>query len=325
MSMRVKGLVADIGGTNARFALVETDGRLSEPVVLKTADHPSLEAALAAFLANAAAERGRPLLLEAAALCAAGPVEGGRVEMTNCPWVVSVEAVRRALGIERVTLLNDFTAVALALPDLRGQERHQIGGGAPEAGSPIGVLGPGTGLGVSGLVPAPDGSWIALAGEGGHADLAPSDPREIGVLSELMARHGHVSAERVLSGPGLENLYAALAALDGRPSAPVPGAHEIAERARTGDCPIAREAVALFCGWLGAVAGDLALILGARGGVYIAGGIAPRWRALGLLDEALLRRRFEAKGRFRDWLAPVPLYLVTAREPALIGLARLLA
>jgi glucokinase len=325
MSVALKGLVADIGGTNARFALVAADGRLSPPVVLKTADHPSLEAALAAFLAGAAAEHGGPLALEAAALCAAGPVEGGRVEMTNCPWTVSVEAVRRALGIERVALINDFTAVALALPGLSEDERHQIGGGVPEAGSPIGVLGPGTGLGVSGLVPAPDGSWIALSGEGGHADLAPSNPREIAVLSELMARHGHVSAERVLSGPGLENLYAALAALDGRPAEPAPDAREIAERARAGKCPIARETVALFCGWLGAVAGDLALILGARGGVYIAGGIVPRWRALGLLDEGLLRRRFEAKGRFRDWLAPVPLYLVTVPEPALIGLARLLA
>jgi glucokinase len=140
-----------------------------------------------------------------------------------------------------------------------------------------------------------------------------------------MAQYGHVSVERVLSGPGLENLYAALAALEGRPAEPVPDARTIAERARVGGCPIACETVALFCGWLGAVAGDLALILGARGGVYIAGGIAPRWRALGLLDEDLLRRRFEAKGRFRDWLAPVPLYLVTVREPALIGLARLLA
>ena len=239
--------------------------------------------------------------------------------MTNCPWDVTHEAIVEATGLQTVALLNDFTALALALPELGQADVAQIGGDAPQPAGTKGVLGPGTGLGVSGLVRAGD-RWVPLAGEGGHVDLAPSNPREISVIYQLMQEFGHVSVERVLCGPGLETLYMALGALSGAKETGKPTAMDIANRARTGASPLASETVELFTGWLGAVAGDLALTLGATGGIYLGGGILPRWGAL--FDRDLFRYRFEAKGRFKSYLAPIPVYLITRADPAFLGLAR---
>lgn len=319
-------LVADIGGTNARFALAslrQGELMLGPTVSLRTAAYRRLDDALDAVLDA----EGRPPLA-AAAICAAGPVDeaeegGARISLTNCPWSVTEAAIVRATGVAAPHLMNDFAALALAIPALTPADIRRFGEtGAPVPGAPVIVIGAGTGLGVSALLF--DGIHAhAVAGEGGHVDLAPKGPREMAVLSHLQAQFGHVSAERVLSGPGLATLHAALVAIDGAAPAPLTP-EEVAIRAHGGECPQSREAVALFCGWLGAVAGDVALTLGARGGVYIAGGIVPGWVAAmpGLFDEKLFRARFEAKGRLEPWMKKIPAFVVTRPDAALLGLAR---
>jgi glucokinase len=310
-------LVADIGATNARFALYLPGARPEAALVLPVADFATIEEAAREALARA--EPGPPPLC--AAMAVAAPVAGDRVEMTNHPWRFSREALRVALGLERLLVINDFTAVALSLPHLDGRERRQLGGGTPVPNAPLGVLGPGTGLGVSGLVPCGAG-WTTLASEGGHVDLAPGGEPEAQILERLRRRFGHVSLERVLSGPGLANLYWAFAEIAGERPADPPTAEEITARARSNSCPHSVAAVATVCGLVGAAAGDLALTLGARGGVYIAGGIVPK---LGpAFDSACFRRRFEAKGRFSTYLASIPTYVITAAQPALLGLAGIL-
>ncbi|WP_425063986.1 glucokinase [Pyruvatibacter mobilis] len=314
-------LVADIGGTHARFALTQPGAsRPDEPMVLMTALYPTLEAALDTFLEQA----GHPAL-GGAALCAAGPVQGTgdecHIAMTNLPWVVSARAVIAATGCPRISIVNDFTAAALSLPHLDADDLVQIGGATADDDAPRGILGPGTGLGVSGLIPDGRGGFVPLSGEGGHVSLAPGNEREISLLFQLMQTHGHVSAERVLCGPGMEELYGALGALDGSPEIGRPTAADIARMAADGSSPLAREVVEVFTGLLGSVAGDLALTLGARGGIYLAGGILPRWGDL--LNHRLLRYRFEAKGRFKPYLAEIPIYLITVRDIALIGLTAL--
>ena len=313
-------LVADIGATNARFALYRPGTRPRAPVVLPVADFGTIETATREALARAGAE-APPLC---AAIAIAAPVADDRVEMTNHPWRFSRESLRRALGLERLVVINDFTAIALSLPRLDARERRQVGGAKPVPRAPLGVLGPGTGLGVSGLVHA-GGGWTALTSEGGHVDLAPGDDPEPAILERLRRRFGHVSLERALSGPGLVNLYRALVEIAGgapAADAEAPAADDIAARARAKSCPHSIAAVETFCGLLGAAAGNLALTLGARGGVYVAGGIVPK---LGpAFDARRFRRRFEAKGRFSAYLAPIPAYVVTAAEPALLGLAGVL-
>lgn len=314
-------LVADIGGTNARFALAHPGAtRPDTPTVLMTALYPTLEDALKTFL-----DQAGNLDIGGVAICAAGPVHAsGResyIEMTNCPWVVSADAIAAATNVDTPILVNDFTAVAVSLPHLGDGDVVQIGGGKSKTGAPIGVLGPGTGLGVSGLIPHSEGEYTALSGEGGHVSLAPGNEREISLLFQLMQTYGHVSAERVLCGPGLETLYSALGALNGSPETGKPTAADIARMAQDGSSPLAQETVEVFTGLLGSAAGDLALTLGATGGIYLAGGILPRWGDL--LNQRLLRYRFEAKGRFKDYLADIPLYLITTPDVALIGLTSL--
>src|SRR5690606_26640086 len=234
--------------------------------------------------------------------CAAGPLEGrgptARISMTNCPWDVTAENLGSVTGVAHPRLINDFSALALSLPALQADELHAVGpahASAPRA--PMAVLGAGTGLGVSALVFG-EREEIPLPGEGGHVDLAAGNAREAEILSRLQARFGHVSVERVLSGPGIVALYTALAEIEGKEMRLLTPL-DIAARARTRDDALAVEAIELFCGWLGAVAGDLALTLGARGGIYIGGGIVPGWvgRGEGLFNEEIFRRRFETKGR----------------------------
>jgi glucokinase len=307
-------LVGDIGGTNARFALLGDGARAARLRVFASDDFAAISEAIEAYLA---AEGVRPPV---AALSVASPVTGDIVSLTNHPWSFSIAGLTARLGLERLVVVNDFTANALAMPYLDASERVAVGGGSAIAGAPIAVIGPGTGLGVSGLVPSPSG-WTALSGEGGHATMAAADEREAALLACMRRRFDHVSAERVLSGPGLVNLYQTLAELEGVPAHPFTAA-QIAD-AHIGEIdPLARMSVDLFCAMLGTVAGDLALTLGAQGGVYIAGGIVPR------LGETFLksrfRTRFEDKGRFSDYLAAIPTYVVTCPIPAFLGLAALL-
>ena len=310
------GLVGDIGGTRARFGLVGPDGAVTHVEVQECRDHAGLADALHAYLSGAA--RGpRP---RRAALSVACPVTGDRVSLTNHPWSFSIEAIRRRFRFETLAVVNDFSAVARSVPLLGDGDRMQVGGGRPAAGAAIAVLGPGTGLGVSGLVPA-GGGWAVIEGEGGHVTMAASGPREAEVLAEVGREFEHVSAERVLSGPGLVSLHAALCRLDGETSDREPTPEEIVAEGATGRAPRCAEVLDLAAELLGTVAADLALTLGARGGVYIAGGLVPRFARR--FAASGFRRRFEDKGRFSAYLAAVPTWLVLHEHPALLGLASL--
>jgi len=312
-------LVGDIGGTNARFAWIEEAGApLSDVDTLAAASHPSLIDAMRDYLDK----HGKP----APRWCAIGianPVVGDHVQMTNNDWSFSISDMQRQLGLERFLVINDFTALALSLPALSPSDVRQVGGGHPVSGAALGLLGPGTGLGVSGMLPAIDGRGaIPINGEGGHATLAPMDDLEDSIVRVLRERFGHASAERALSGPGLVNLYAAVCVVQGVKAHPWQ-AMDVSTRGRQGQDPQCLAALELFCSFLGNVAGNVALTLGARGGVYVGGGIVPR---LGTwFDRSRFRERFESKGRLRGYLAAVPTYVVQAAvSPALIGAARAL-
>ena len=308
MSTRER-LVADIGGTHARFALCGPDGKLRAEEWLQVADHPGLVEAAQAYLA------GRKVT--DAVFAVATPVASDWVHLTNAPWGFSVRATQDALGLERLAVINDFAAQALAVPRLAADERLHIGGGEPQAGAAIAVIGPGTGLGVAGVLPVQD-IWYPIASEGGHVSLAPHDERDAALLVCLQHRFGHVSNERVLSGPGLVNLATALAELDGETLA-LDDPREVSRRAQSGDCPFCKEALERFSSLLGAASGDLALTFCALGGVYISGGLC---RNLGpLFDLERFRASFVAKGRFDDYLSRIPIYLVTRRDPGLLGAA----
>jgi glucokinase len=307
-------LVSDVGATNARFGLVSEDGRVLHSSITAGTEFATITEAIRAYLAQAG-PRSAPRV---ACLAIAAPISGDEVRMTNRPWRFSRAALRNELGLERLEIINDFTAVALALPRLSSEDRMAVGGGTPAEGKPIVVLGPGSGLGVSGLVPS-ERRWLPLIGEGGHMTMAPITDREDAVLRWMRQRFEHVSAERCLSGPGLVNLYNSLAALDGLEAVP----HTPAEITDTATMdPLCREATAMFCAMLGTIAADLALTLGALGGVYIAGGVVPR---LGTrFAESDFRARFEAKGRLSPYLAAIPTYVVTHPLPAFLGCAAML-
>lgn len=311
-------LLADIGGTHARFALQAAAGApLTQVRTLVVAAYPSFQAALHDYLASA----GQPALSEGA-MGIASPVTGDTVAMTNAPWAFSIATVQADLGLARLMVANDFTALALGLPSLAAHEVHRLAGsgsGPHPAQGVCALIGPGTGLGVSGLLPQGAGGWRALSGLGGHVTLAATTAREWAVVQWLTARFGHASAERALSGQGLENLHCALAELDGEAAASALGAADIL----ASDAARCREARALFCAWLGQAAGDLMLTLGAVGGIYVGGGIVPRM--LAEFECSTFLARMQNKGRFSDYVAAAPVWVVTAAEsPALLGAARLL-
>jgi glucokinase len=309
-------LVGDIGATNARFGLMSPERRLLYAQTYPCEAYPTIDEALAAFLGG----RGALPLPRQGVIAIASVIAGDWVAMTNHPWRFSISALKAHFAFERLEVVNDFTAAALALPHLGAEDRFAVGRGVAVDGAPMGVLGPGSGLGVSGLVRCATG-WVALTGEGGHATLAPGDDRE-GAAIDLMRRHfDHVSAERALSGPGLVNLYNTLATIDAVPALGYTAA-QITDHAIHASDRLCAETVAMFCAMLGTIAGNLALTLGGRGGVYIAGGIVPR---LGpLFAESAFRERFEAKGRLRDYMTAIPTYVVTHPAPAFLGCAALL-
>ena len=299
-------LVADIGGTNARFALIE-DGRTTGERTLLARDHPGLAEAMRAYL-------GERRVREAV-VAVATPVSGDLVRFTNSPWSFSIEATRQALGLEKLWVINDFVAQALALPRLAESELRRFGGGEPVPGRPKLILGPGTGLGVGALVPV-GSRWVPLPSEGGHIAFAPADAREAAILDVLRRRFGRVSIARI--GPGILNLAQALAEVRGeRLDATTP--EEVTRRAAGDGCPICAEAVRLFSRILGAAAGDLALVVLALGGVYVAGDLCRKLG--GLFDIGEFRSTFESKGRFQPLLAAVPTYLILREQTGLLGAA----
>ncbi len=308
-------LIADIGATNTRCALIDDGGRIGAPEVFHNDDFASLEAVLHAFLAHRPAAEPPTR----AALAIAAPILGDAVQFTNRDWHFSQTRVAREFGLASLFVINDFAAVAWALPALGPDQTHRIGGGEAEPRTPVAVLGPGSGLGVSSIVPAGEG-WAVAHGEGGHVTLAATTPREAAIIDLVRARFGHCSAERLLSGPGLVNLYEALAQLEGRQTTEREPA-AVTALAAQGDA-LAGEAMGLFFSLLGNVAGNLALTVGARGGVYIAGGIVPR--VLDRLERSGFRDAFEAKGRYRWYMERIPTFVITEPLPAFVGLRALL-
>ncbi len=306
-------LLADVGGTNARLAWQDGAGAPIEHIrVLPVAEHASLQAAMRVYLGELGRQPAE------AAIAMANPVTGDRVSMTNHDWSFSQAALREEFGLSALRVLNDFTALALALPHLPAHELRQVGGGEPVAGAAIALLGAGTGLGVSGLLPDGAGGWVPIAGEGGHVTLPAATARERLVMDALVARHGHASAERVASGTGLLETCQILCEADGADASAFTSAAAVTGAALEDGHPQALETLQVFCAVLGSVAGNLALTLGARGGVYIGGGVVPR---LGTwFDSSPFRERFEAKGRFEGYQTGIPVWVITSpQSPALLG------
>ncbi|MBT8766960.1 glucokinase [Metapseudomonas boanensis] len=304
-------LVGDIGGTNARFALWRNE-TLESIRVLATADFASPEQAVSHYLAGLGLAPGS---LGSVCLAVAGPVGGEHFRFTNNHWRLSRAAFCRTLQVERLLLVNDFTAMALGMTRLREHERVLVRPGVAESDSPVVVIGPGTGLGVGTLLPLGDGCWKALPGEGGHVDLPIGSLREAAIWQHLHGQLGHVSAENVLSGNGLLLLYRTLCALDGH-SERLATPAEVSAAALAGD-PVAVEVLELFCCWLGRVAGNNVLTLGARGGVYIVGGVVPRFAAF--FQASGFVRSFASKGCMSGYFEGIPVWLVTAEYPGLEG------
>ncbi len=316
-AMTTPRLLADIGATNARFALLFPGRSMpTELAVLPCRDHASLLDAICSYLAQHT--------LVAPRSCAIGiatPVLGDRISMTNHPWSFSIRELQAALALERLVVINDFTALALALPLLRESDLRPIGRGQARPGAPVAVLGPGTGLGVSGLIPH-GAALVPLVCEGGHVTLAATDAAEEAVIARLRQRFGHASAERALSGPGLVNLYWACCEVAGRaPQELEPD--QVTQLALADQDPLCRRAVEMFFALLGTTAGNLALTLGALGGVYIGGGIVSRLGSM--IEHSQFRARFEAKGRYADYMRAIPTWVIEAVfPPALLGAARAL-
>ncbi|WP_242886307.1 glucokinase [Actinomadura litoris] len=318
-------LVADVGGTNARFALVDgPDGAPTGVESLPTREFAGLAEAAAAYLERfAPGVRPSAACLAVAGPVVAGPTGGGTYRLTNAGWPAGTpEDVRRHLGIPHLEIVNDFEALALALPRLGPADLVPIGGPAtrpgeavappPAAEAPMAVMGPGTGLGVAGLIPVP-GGWVQLASEGGQVDIPAGTDREIEVMRLLRAERGAATAELLLSGDGLSRIHRYLAELDGEAAEPLTAA----QISRNGDDPRCAEALGMFCALLGSLAGNVALTLGARGGVYLGGGILPRITAV--LTGSAFRSRFEAKPPMEDYLRPIPTALIVHPGPALVG------
>ncbi|RYF58677.1 MAG: glucokinase [Comamonadaceae bacterium] len=311
-------LLADVGGTNVRFVLDDGSGCLGEVSVLATRDYPTLLGAIRHYLAGQG-EAG--LQVRSGAIGIANPVWGDEIRMTNHDWGFSIKAMRAELGWDSFQVFNDFVALAHALPGLADQDLLQVGGQQRESGAPRVLLGPGTGLGVGSLIDAREGP-VAVAGEGGHVSFAPTTQEEVRLWAFMVSRFPHVSCERLLCGSGLSYIHAFLS---GQPQASTLSPadlldpQDITTAALAGSDRVCCQTVDLFCGLLGSAAGNMALALGARGGIYIGGGIIPR------LGERFVtspfRARLESKGRMSAYLQGIPAYVILSPYAALTGLS----
>lgn len=306
-------LLADIGGTNARFGLERERGEVDSIEVLACNDYNTVVDAVKVYLEKV----GNPRV-KFGAFAIANPVLGDWVQMTNHHWAFSIETTRQALDLEVLILINDFTAQAYAISKMPDEQLVRIGGSECEMHAPKAVLGPGTGLGVSALIPCKDGTYTALAGEGGHVSFAPFDDTEVMIWQYAKRRYRHVSAERFLSGSGLVLIYEALADREGIKSYKM-SPESISEQALSGKSPLCRLTLDIFCAMLGTVSSNLALTLGARSGVYLCGGIIPRF--IDYFKTSPFRIRFENKGRFDAYLAAIPVYVVLEKYAGVKGVA----
>lgn len=313
-------LVGDIGGTNARFAVADLQG--ARPSIVLTGnvlckDHKSLAAAADAFLVSAKLAA----LPATATIAVAGPVADGAARLTNAPWDAS-EAELMELGFTRARLVNDFEALATGVAELEPEDSLPIGPDLPGlTRAPVVIAGAGTGFGLAALVWRAEGPAQVVASEGGHASFAPTTDLEMEILRALVRRHGRVSIERLLSGPGLQALYAVLAEIGGTAADPDISSEGVVARARAGADSLCVEAVEAFCAVFGSVSGDAALTFGARGGVYLAGGLVEGVESF--LTDGAFRGRFEAKGRLSGFVETIPTRLVTQPHTALLGAARI--
>lgn len=308
-------LLGDIGGTYARFAFAG-ERSIGPTWSTEVGARDSVIEALQAFLAL---DHHGSEPIGGALLAAAGPVEGGRCKLTNAAWILDEEEIARALHLPWVRIVNDLEAVAAGLPDIAPEQTLLIGPNGALPGAPMAIVAPGTGLGMACVVVGPAGRTVVTS-EGGHASLAATTDQEDRLIAILRRRFGRVSAERILSGPGLANVYQALAESEGS-EAPRLTPSQITEAAFNGSSPLCRAAVDAFCAFLGSVAGDVALTFGARGGVYIGGGIAPRFGSH--LARSAFRERFVAKGRMRPYLERIPSRVILHPNPAFLGLMSL--
>jgi glucokinase len=311
-------LIANIGATTARFALEPAPGVFEQMKACRCDDHADIVEMVQAYLLDV----GGAVPIHAV-LAIANPIDGDLVRMTNRDWSFSIEATREALGFQTLLAVNDFIAMAMALPRLGEDERRQVGGGSPRPDGVIGLVGASTGLGVSALLPQ-QGRWIAIGSEGGHASFSPSNETELAILRHAWQRYPHVSAERLISGPGLVLMHDALSALEGANAAPAaaPSADEIIRRGLEEGDALALRVLNCFCEMLGTMAGNLAVTLDATGGIYIGSTIVRRLG--GFFAESGFRRAFEHKGRFSAFAAAVPTYMVLSDQATLIGAAEVL-
>ncbi len=307
-------VIADIGGTHARFALLNADGSFQQEMVLEGDESPDFVSAYQDYLKRS----GDPRVTEAA-IAIACPIEGDRIKMTNHDWDFSIEEARKTLSLDSLVFKNDFEALALSIPYLDRAECYQVGSGKIKLEAPIGVLGPGTGLGVSGLISSGD-KWIPLSGEGGHVSLSPTTKRELKILETCWQKYQHVSAERLISGSGLQRIYEAICELDQVDAKADLTPQDISRCALNQTDKQCAETLEIFCGLLGVVAGNLALTLGAKGGIYIGGGIIPKLGSY--FENSPFRKRFESKGRFKDYLKGIPVFVIRSKHPALIGISQ---
>ena len=313
LSTHYPRLVADIGGTYSRFAVQRsTHLKLTDIQTYENKNFHSFASVIHAYLSHIDC---RPRY---ATLAIAAAISGEQVIAANIGWPFSRTALQDTFQFTQLMVLNDFTALALALPQLLSDEYQQIGRGIPLPNRPLALIGPGTGLGVSALIPAPNGQWIPLQGEGGHISLPSMNNKEAELIQIIRQTHPHVSAERLLCGAGLPNLYHAMATLYAQ-TAKMLTARDIIQHALDNTCQICTDVLDTFCAMLGTVAGNLAMTLGAQGGLYLGGGIIP---LLGTyFTHSPFRSRFEEKGRLHAYLAEIPTYVITANNPALRGAA----
>ena len=303
-------VVADVGGTNIRLAVCELEtGALSQVEEFPCAQFEGLEMAVQQYFNS--------LQSEVSNLCIgiACPVDNDLIEMTNLSWSFSKRELQASLQLNSLHLINDYTAISLAVPFLSDEEKIQIGGGNPVVDGVTAVFGPGTGLGVSHIIKQ-DNKWISLDGEGGHSSFTVNTREQADILFILQAKFGHVSAERILSGQGLVNIYESLCQINNQPSI-LTLPQEVSQAGLNGHCNIARRSLEVFCQVMGGFAGNLALNLGCTGGVYIAGGIVPRF--IDFFQASEFRAYFEDKGRFQSYLSTIPTYLITNDNPGLLG------
>lgn len=326
--MEQLGLIADIGGTNARFALTPirtiaagaalklTEADLIAPTALNGAEYATIADAIEAYLSGPAADYPRP---EHSVMAIACPTDQDQITMTNHTWSFRVSELKAQLGFTTLTFINDYNALANAIPQLDADGLIKVGPGEAVTGKPIAVTGPGTGLGLAALAFI-DNEPVTLETEGGHAHFAPTTETEIGILQHLLTKYERVSNERLISGMGLENIYQALTAMNGEEkqlSAP-----EISASALKGSDPLCEQALAQFCSILGNYAGDVSLTIGAKGGVFITGGIVPRF--IDYFKQSDFRARFEDKARLSGFVQTIPTYVVVSEQPGLLGSAAVL-